>query len=62
MMLHGQVLNLKTAVDAILEPLSALFDCINDFSAVHRIGEIPNNCKCLWIQGSAELAGGNCCF
>ena len=24
---------------------------------MHRIGEIPNDCKCLWIQVGAELAG-----
>jgi hypothetical protein len=24
---------------------------------MHRIGEIPNNCKCLWIQVGAELVG-----
>ena len=28
-----------------------------DRSAMHRISEIPNNSKCLWIQLSAEPAG-----
>ena len=53
----GVVFNLKTSVDAILGPSSRGYDCTNDCSAMHRIGEIPNNCKCLWIQLGAELAG-----
>jgi hypothetical protein len=33
------------------------YDCINDCFAMHQIGEIPNNCKCLSIHVGAELAG-----
>jgi hypothetical protein len=29
----------------------------DDCSAMHRIGGIPNDCKCLWLQAGAELAG-----
>ena len=53
----GVVFNLKTAVDAILGPSSSCYDCTNDCSAMHPIGEIPNNCNSLWIQLGAELAG-----
>jgi hypothetical protein len=35
------------------------YDCTNDCSAMHRIGGIPNNCKCLWIQVGREPAGGS---
>jgi hypothetical protein len=48
---------LKTAVDAISWPLSALLECTNNCSAIHRMGEIPNSCKYLWIQADRELAG-----
>ena len=34
-------------------------DCTNNCSAIHRIGGIPNNCKCLWIQVGREPAGGS---
>src|ERR1700723_4459774 len=33
------------------------YECSNNCSAMHRIGGIPNNCKFLWIQANAELAG-----
>src|ERR1700677_1128502 len=32
------------------------YECTNDCSAMHRNGEVLNNCKCLWIQVGAELA------
>jgi hypothetical protein len=47
----------KTAVDVILGPLSAWFETAPaTASLMHRIGEIPNNCKYLWTQVGREPA------
>jgi hypothetical protein len=50
-------INLKTAVDAILGLSSNCYDRTNGYSAMRLIGEISNNCKCLWTQIGTELAG-----
>ena len=54
--------SLQTAVDTVLEPLSACYDRIHDCSRMHRIGEVLNGCKCLWIEAGGKLAGGQLLF
>ena len=48
--------SLKTAVDALFGAVQRYGDSTNNCSALFRTGEIPNGCKCLWIQAGRELA------